>query len=666
MDIRNKNGCIRQTKNLISEKRHLDVGPGSTKIYHQVVATSPKPRSSIADRGHTPSSIPRIKSVPLFISTRRASVKTLGNSHKTFKDKGRNYPNKISNFDSEDNSNSGISQSISGINMNSTKSTKTTSNFVRNHKQTQAFPKMDVPINSPRLNSKKTRKPIDLNIFQPSSLQKNSSGNCSVAKIDKSSTHSDEDRSEFSDWEFIDWPWVTPYRPLDRIILLSDIYNLNFFDKSSPKHHFRSPAWGSNTSYFFNSTIDGDKKTSVVPLRDYGSNKYKKSSDQYTPQTIQSPWNESILRSRPRKCSSKSPSLQAVLPIRDSAPRNTIWDPAVISHGPLHRSQNENHIETSNQKRSSSNNVACRELCSKTLQQCTRDILNCVSKMRKQDGMLLQEVLYAFLDSKKSEKSCNEPRNELEEKTTIKGRRVLNKHLNPDVPDFHPKTNNTFNGSTEVERFPLLQTTNLNRMFPKEISSRSQHKVTSGINIPQFKPQVPSAKDKSNKGENKASQNHFLERSSSNRSNDIDDILMETCLKKIQVLESEAQQHLGGVNGTLHHTSFPQKTLSFSTDSVSEMVYDIEVDDDNIPGRVANAMEPSWAARMLEKFRSKYPMTGTVKSSPIIDMKKKLFCDQQQRLEYLLLQRKENSVYQQQMYRMSNSDSSSWDKFYNV
>ncbi|RKF60731.1 hypothetical protein OnM2_048066 [Erysiphe neolycopersici] len=664
MDIRSKNGCIRQTKNLSSEKRCLDVGLGSTKVSpRQVVITSPKPISSIADRGNTPSSIPRIKSVPLFIATRRSSIKTLGNSHKTFKDRARNNPIKISNYNSEFNSNSGISQPIPTINKISTKSSRTMSNCVRNQKQLAAFPKLGVSINSPRLNSKKTRKPIDLNMFQPSSQPKISSRNCSDANSDKLSTHSSEDRSEFSDWEFIDWPWVTPYAPLDRIVLLSDIYNLNFSDKTSPRHYIRYPAWGPKiSSYIFNSKFDVDKNASVAPLRDHGSNNYKLSSDQCTPQTIQPLWKDNSLRKRP---TSKPPSLQVVLPIGDSTPRNAMWDPAVISHGPLHRSQNENHIESSNQLQSSSNNVACGELCSKTLQQCTRDILNCISKMRKQDGMLLQEVLCAFLESKENEKSYNELRHELEEKTKIKGRRALNKHLNPDVPDFHPKTNNAFGGSTEVERFPLLQMTNLNRMLPKQFSSRSQFKEGSEINIPQSKPQISFTKDKQNRGENKSSQNHFRERASPEKSNDIDDILMETCLKKIQALESEAQQYLGGGDGTVYNTSSHQKNIS-STGSVSEMFYDIEVDDDNIPGRVANAMEPSWAAQMLEKFRSKYPMTGTVKSSPIIDMKKKLFCDQQQRLEYLLLQRKENSIYQRQMYRMTPSESSSWDKFYNV
>ncbi|KAI6250465.1 hypothetical protein HI914_01209 [Erysiphe necator] len=663
MDIQSKHRCIKQTENLSTQKRLLNMSPGSTKVSpRRVLITTPKSGSSIADRGHTPSSIPRMKSTPSFISSRRSSSKALRNSNKPFKDCGRKISCKISNSNDEGNN----SQPIFTKNRTSTNPTRPKSSPIQNHKQIQALTNSNTSICTPRLNPRKLRKPINLDIFRPRSQQKIPIRRCNVKNRDISSTSYCKDRSEFPDWEFIDWPWVTPYAPIDQLTLLSDIKHFNIFLGPRPKIFTPLRPWVPTfPPHTFRSTINVTQKIQDVPVQGPALHDYKNGLDQYsTPTVNQALPNDDSFGTRHNLYLKNPASLRFLLPNDKTASKNAMWDPAVILLGPSHTLQNENHVKTTDHLEGSSSNHACGEHCSKALKQCTKEIINCVSKMRRQDEILLQEVLQAFLDSKNNSSSHNEYRNDSDEKTKTKWRRSSKRSLNPDVPDFHPKTNNTSDGYTEIERSPLLQTTNVNRLPLKEAPSHRQFKESMGILTPQVKPQLLSTKNKSNRNEIKSSLYPYHEKASSDRENDIEEMLMETCLKKIQALESEAQYYSGGANGMLHNYQFSPKNLSFSTGSISDLLNDIEVDDDHVPGRVANAMEQNWAAQMLEKFRSKYPMTGTVKSGPVMDMKKKLFCDQQQRLEYLLLQRKENNIYRKQIYNMVPSEATSWDKCY--
>ena len=69
-------------------------------------------------------------------------------------------------------------------------------------------------------------------------------------------------------------------------------------------------------------------------------------------------------------------------------------------------------------------------------------------------------------------------------------------------------------------------------------------------------------------------------------------------------------------------------------------------DDDNELGRVARAQHAELGARLLESFRAKYPLTGMLKAAPQVPVEGRHAAAIQQRLEFLLLQKKEKEARQ--------------------
>jgi len=74
---------------------------------------------------------------------------------------------------------------------------------------------------------------------------------------------------------------------------------------------------------------------------------------------------------------------------------------------------------------------------------------------------------------------------------------------------------------------------------------------------------------------------------------------------------------------------------------------------ENEHGRVAQTIEPAWAEAILEKFISKYPMTGKVKSASPATAQGRHAAAIQQRLEYLLMQEKEKKALEEMSRRGS-------------
>jgi hypothetical protein len=70
---------------------------------------------------------------------------------------------------------------------------------------------------------------------------------------------------------------------------------------------------------------------------------------------------------------------------------------------------------------------------------------------------------------------------------------------------------------------------------------------------------------------------------------------------------------------------------------------DIHQGDDG-QGREAKSIDPTWANSILEKFTTKYPLTGKLKAATPSEAKGRLAAAIQQRLEYLLLQEKEKKA----------------------
>jgi hypothetical protein len=61
-------------------------------------------------------------------------------------------------------------------------------------------------------------------------------------------------------------------------------------------------------------------------------------------------------------------------------------------------------------------------------------------------------------------------------------------------------------------------------------------------------------------------------------------------------------------------------------------------------GREAKAVDPAWAKSILEKFAAKHPLTGTLKPAPLGLAEGRQAAAIQQRLEYLLLQKKDKKA----------------------
>lgn len=72
--------------------------------------------------------------------------------------------------------------------------------------------------------------------------------------------------------------------------------------------------------------------------------------------------------------------------------------------------------------------------------------------------------------------------------------------------------------------------------------------------------------------------------------------------------------------------------------------------DDDGPGRVAVAMCPSWGQLILESFVQKYPMTGFINPVVPVLMQSQCTADVQQRLEFIIMQKKEMAALAGQLF----------------
>lgn len=512
-----------------------------------------------------------------------------------------------------------------------------------------------LPLQSAHLRPRKTRKVIDdttfLPISQPNRICKNSSRSVGEeSTVSRAHYHS----NELSDWEIIDWPWVTPYEPLEGIVLLCDIKKINSLPLINSVGKTSVCQWSPMTS-LSNLALHEQSRGQFSSLGNYDTTYHPKEADCYKTLNTKKIWGDNSecgasLSPTYRKISSPRRRLTKSEP----SPQHFMCDAGVISASPVYPIQNKNINCRFGQETKLCVNPESGESHNISLLENINEFTKNITQMRKEDRYLIEELLEVL---RKVESDDHPPteRQDLDENSKIDFKNTR-AHLNPNVPDFQPKFHHTFEDCAEQIRLALQQKTNLRQVSPQKSRPRNQYKenienITSESGI-----QVLSERVKSKPPwhyPTRTNEELISPEISSKKIDNFEDTLLETSLSKIRSLEFEIQKQLSLPLGMHHNVNF-RYFPAYTDTVVNSSSRNTEIDDDG-PGRVANAMEHSWAIQMLEKFKGKYPMTGAIKSDPVINIKKKLISDIQQRLEYLLLVKKEkeitNQYYQEEQVR---------------
>ncbi|SZF02638.1 unnamed protein product [Blumeria hordei] len=504
---------------------------------------------------------------------------------------------------------------------------------------------------SPHLKLKKTRKPINEDTFTPVIQNKSCDHSKDSSKSGLNSTDDEGNpalnlpnvQSELSEWEIIDWPWVTPYSPLERITLLSDCNFIKIFPVPRivplgvPLD--RQPAiYPYNFLRLFADNWSGEDKLRQTSLK--------------TTEPISSVRNDVNVSTHRHIPLAKQST-------RSKEPEAITKDPAVISIGPAHTTDHANpkpsEIRTENESLDSDRDDTEDESLLKNIEFFIKNF-----GLKKKHGRELLVRLLQFLTSYGGENNPEEePRQKFSQKeefpysmeSNYRAENATNTkyQLNPNVPEFEPSIDSTIRSCELLQR--LSDQAWHQRATPHELhratfqqdenievlSTQKDPVLLKGdgpradqliykFNAPEIEKRPIWVKTLQSKGTN--TQNK----------------LIGSSLKKLHSLESNIQQPtpLGEIP-QLHNNS--RHVLNPPTYTNDKIASDPPMNDDG-PGRVAKVMDNRWAQQMLEKFRDKYPMTGSPNLDPVTEVNQKVMSDIQQRLEYLLLVKKEKEAYQ--------------------
>ncbi|CAD6500890.1 BgTH12-06594 [Blumeria graminis f. sp. triticale] len=501
------------------------------------------------------------------------------------------------------------------------------------------------------LKQKKTRKPINEDTFTPV-IQKNvydHSNGSSKSGLDSTEDESNpvlnppDFQSELSDWEIIDWPWVTPYSPLERITLLSDCNFIKIFpvpriiplgvplDRQPTLYPY-------NFLRLFADNCSGEDKLRQASLK--------------TTEPIGSVRNDGNVSTHRHIPLAKQST-------RLKEPEAITKDPAVISIGPAHSTDHAtpkaSEIRTETESLDSDRDNTEDESLLKNIEFFIKNF-----GLKKKHGRELLLRLLQFLTSYGGE---NNPEEEPRQKFSHKEKcpYSIEKHyraenatnskcqLNPNVPEFEPSIDSTIRSCELLQRLSdqvLQQKGTSHGLHVPTFQQDENIEVLSTVKDPvllkgdgpradqlMYKFNVPEI-------EKRPLWVKTLQSKGANTQNK----LIGSSLKKLHTLESNIQQPtpLSEIP-QLHNNSHHLPNLTTCTND--KIASDLPMNDDG-PGRVAKVMDNRWAQQMLEKFRDKYPMTGSPNLDPVTEVNQKVMSDIQQRLEYLLLVKKEKEAYQ--------------------
>ncbi|KAI1007699.1 hypothetical protein K3495_g528 [Podosphaera aphanis] len=482
----------------------------------------------------------------------------------------------------------------------------------------------------PNSKPKKIRKPIDSDLFHPTNRTEKQT-QLRIRKENHLNREGAKDFSELCDWEVIDWPWATPYSPSVEKLVPPDFKLIRISSIPLPESFLTSCMPTLTESQLF-----GKANQKVNENQDPGSLDGVSTGDQSRSKLYKIP-------PRRRELTQSDPSQQLStcnFTVKSPDPENIaqIKDPYAVCEL-LKDSLNPDENKP----------------FKKSLVTDVSNFVKSISQMNEEDRRSMIGLLDFLNNLQGNEKLWNTVHHEESKDQQGKNLRSPKKELNPDVPDFKPAICLSYQYCEQMGK-PLQQRSKKQHLQRKSRSYDLNKEILTKSLQPTnilFDSSIPHVSNLQNNSSSNVIQPDldpvWLESANVVKEGSDQGTLLKACSNKLDILESLIRD-LPVDNGEPLHT-LPQQACINSTSQPTTLVPPNLMIDSDGPGRVAHALDSSWAQLMLKRYREKFPKTGIEKEEnettvPIPD--KFTVSDLQQRIEQYLLAKKEKEAYQRQ------------------